>query len=200
MHRGHGTLIPMTFAEKITVLCKRKKLDLMKVAEESGINYNTLRSYLRPGSNRKPSVDRGITLAQALGVPTDWLFDDEQEMPPPVRVSPPPFQVEPWPNDGISWAEVQLALSKYSLEKITDLSLQISEEIDKVGFTSETRSKLNTFMFLWNSIRLTYESDDASTQIARDFINEHLKDGALEHFNKMLNTYVGILKKMHEGA
>lgn len=74
----------MTFGEKMRKLLEFRRLRLQELAESSGVGYNTLRSYLNPQGNLSPTAPKGIAIARALGVPAEWLFDDDCTWPPPT--------------------------------------------------------------------------------------------------------------------
>lgn len=67
-------------------------------------------------SGKMPGVDKAIKIARAFGVPTDWLFDDSKDFPPP-RMEMPPVSIMPWPPHGISWQEVADAINNYVAER-----------------------------------------------------------------------------------
>lgn len=107
----------MDLGGKILAVAKQRGMGLKTLSSEAGLPYNTLRGYTRPGSRRLPSAAKGVVLAKALDVPTDWLFDDSQGLPAPPRLDPPPFIIRPWPPNLISWGDLQTALAGYLLDR-----------------------------------------------------------------------------------
>ncbi len=116
----------MKLRDKIARVAKERKLELTEVAKLTGIPYGTLRNYLRPGSERSPSVQTGIALAKALNVDIEWLFDDNRGWPILDYHEPPPFNMVAWPPKGVTWPAVTVALAGYvqDLSRLFLLGLQ----------------------------------------------------------------------------
>jgi transcriptional regulator with XRE-family HTH domain len=100
----------MTLAEKILDLARRRGMTLRQVSQASGVPYNTLRAYTKPGSRTVPTAPNGIAIAKSLSVPTDWLFDESAGLPAPPRMEMPPFEITPWPPNLITWEKMQQVL------------------------------------------------------------------------------------------
>ena len=122
----------MDFGKKIAALAELRGIPMKQIATTAGVAYGTLRSYTRSGSERVPSATVGIALAKALDVPTEWLFDDECELPPPPRLGGPPGPIYPWPPDGITWDQVRIAITRYILDlymsRIPHLGREVNAE------------------------------------------------------------------------
>jgi len=111
---GMARMPSMVFREKLVRMAKSRGWDLKWIAHCAEIPYNSLRRYAREGSTAAPDAPKGIRLAKMLGVPVEWLFDDDQGWPPPPPWQKgPPFPIYPWPPHGISWAEVQYAIWEF---------------------------------------------------------------------------------------
>lgn len=123
----------MTFAEKVRAVAADRNLSLRELAERAGLAYDTLAGYLARGSTHTPSVLKGIALARALEVPTDWLFNDAEGLPPPPRLETPPFAIKPWPPL-ITWEFVQHAILARFME-MYKIALPISPKILAVVFS-----------------------------------------------------------------
>ena len=54
------------------------------IEREAGWSTNSLRTSIKRGS--MPGANLGIKLARVLGVPAEWLFDDDADWPPPPSV------------------------------------------------------------------------------------------------------------------
>ena len=73
----------MTFTEKLAQATAGKNKSA--IAKAAGLPATAISNYL----NRKyaPQADTALKLARALGVPFDWLIDEEQGWPPPPVAS-----------------------------------------------------------------------------------------------------------------
>jgi transcriptional regulator with XRE-family HTH domain len=70
-----------TFAEKMVLLIGRTGLSQAQLAKASGVTQSAISDMTR--GIRRPYLDQGLALARALGVPLDFLADDELAEPPP---------------------------------------------------------------------------------------------------------------------
>lgn len=124
----------MDFNDKLRRLLKEKKLDATDLSRLSGIMYNTLRSYVQPRSQRRPSAPNGIALAKALDVCIEWLFDDSQDFPATPYHNPPPFRITPWPPYGIRWDEAKAALNIYVHERTERYLAEANKRLANEGY------------------------------------------------------------------
>lgn len=67
------------WAEKTKRLLEGRSLRAIEKA--AGWTTNSLAGTMN--KQAVPSATKGVALARALGVSADWLFDDEQDWPPP---------------------------------------------------------------------------------------------------------------------
>jgi len=74
----------MLTREKLLKLLETKRISRTEIAARVGIAYSTFRTYLDEAP-RVPAADTGVLIARALDVPSDWLFDDSQDWPPPEQ-------------------------------------------------------------------------------------------------------------------
>ena len=70
-------------AEKVERL--RGKMTNLELAAACKCSAGNIHKITREGS--QPSLAIGVRLARALGVPAEWLGDDEQGWPPPVSLA-----------------------------------------------------------------------------------------------------------------
>ena len=54
-----------------------------KISRAAGVPATVVTTYVNRGS--EPSATNALKLARALGVPVDWLIDDDQDWPPPTH-------------------------------------------------------------------------------------------------------------------
>lgn len=101
----------MTLGEKIHRVSEARRAELSRIASDAGIPYNTLRGYTQGG--KMPSASNGISLARALNVGIEWLFDDSQGWPPPAYHEAPPVTLDPWPPHGITWGDMRRLVHRY---------------------------------------------------------------------------------------
>jgi len=71
----------MDWIEKMEKLLNGRSYAVIERA--AGWPDNTLSNAVR--GEQMPGADKAIRLARALGVPAEWLFDDDQGCPPPTR-------------------------------------------------------------------------------------------------------------------
>ncbi|MFQ5494145.1 MAG: helix-turn-helix domain-containing protein [Phycisphaerae bacterium] len=68
-----------TWAEKFEAL--RGGRSRAAIERQAGLPSNSISNWINDG--RAVRASYGVRLARALGVTSDWLFDDEQDLPPP---------------------------------------------------------------------------------------------------------------------
>ena len=73
----------MTFQEKLRRLAPT--INKSRAARAVGLKANAISTYMAKGS--LPRIDIALKIALALGVPLDWLADDQQDFPPPAKAS-----------------------------------------------------------------------------------------------------------------
>lgn len=65
-----------TFAERLRVLMEAKGWSVNDLARESGLSFNTVKSYLASGANnRLPTLANARRLAKALECTVDYLSE-----------------------------------------------------------------------------------------------------------------------------
>lgn len=69
----------MKFAEKLKALTTGENKSL--IARKGGLSATAISDYLQKGYI--PRADKALMLARGLGVPLEWLLDDDQDMPAP---------------------------------------------------------------------------------------------------------------------
>jgi transcriptional regulator with XRE-family HTH domain len=140
----------VTLAEKIVAVARERGLDLREVAQRASIGYSTLTSYTRTRNSRVPTAPRGVALAKALGVPTEWLFDESQGMPTPPRLEGPPFPIEPWPPNGVTWEVVRRLLAAYQARRFIEILGGVVQELEgrpdlEVALQEQARTIIDVF-------------------------------------------------------
>lgn len=83
----------MTHIEKISRLLERKGWSLLELSRRADVGREQTRRMVRKVPS---SVSSAIRIARALGVPADWLFDDDRDgapSRPELRVLPPDLNV-----------------------------------------------------------------------------------------------------------
>ncbi len=75
----------MTLAEKIRALLRERGWSQSELARRAGLKQ---RAVCYVASDGRPArADAGVAIAKALSVSTDWLFDDNQDWPPPRQAA-----------------------------------------------------------------------------------------------------------------
>ncbi len=85
----------MTWTEKVEFLTRDKVVD--RIGREAGWATGELANYVREGT--MPSAEKGLRLAKALNVTSDWLFDQSRGLPVPPKgglVPPEDWSAEDW--------------------------------------------------------------------------------------------------------
>jgi len=72
----------MKVADKIERLLLERKMSGSALARAAGVSPDVISS-LRRVDGYQPGVGAAIRVARALGVSVEWLFDDDQDWPPP---------------------------------------------------------------------------------------------------------------------
>ena len=111
----------MNIAEKADRLFAARGIKSQaEFAKTIGVGEVTLYNTFRKGS--EPRVNTALAIARGLGVSVEWLFDDAADWPPPdaLEVQRPPLPIAPWPPHGITWPEVQRAISEYVMRRLDD--------------------------------------------------------------------------------
>jgi hypothetical protein len=148
----------MTFREKLSRLLDERRMDLRQLSTSSGMSYEAVRSYVKPGSGRVPSAPNGISLAHALNVTAEWLFDDGQAWPPPEPTDPS-FQLHFWPPI-LSWPEVQAALALFAMRKLWTIQHGQRSLADALLPDQDAPKAVHEQVTLW--IRMVKLAKDAS--------------------------------------
>ena len=74
----------MKFHEKLKRRVQELGLNKAKAARDAGLPESTISSYLAKDDSL-PRMDIALKIARAIGVPLEWLADDAQDWPPPVK-------------------------------------------------------------------------------------------------------------------
>ena len=83
---GFGlSLSAMTFHEKLRIRVEAIGLNKARAAREVGLPESTISSYLSKDKSL-PRIDIAFKIARAVGVPLEWLADDNANWPPPIPV------------------------------------------------------------------------------------------------------------------
>src|SRR5436309_14206232 len=70
----------MTFAEKVRGLLKSRRLSQSDLVEAQGTSQPQVSRWLE--ADTPPRADYLLKMARTLGVPADYLIDDDQDEPP----------------------------------------------------------------------------------------------------------------------
>jgi len=73
----------MKFSEKLESLRVQKRLSQEEIAAAVGVTQSSVSRWLGGGGG--PTLPQGLRLARFLGVPLDFLADDEMQKPPAGR-------------------------------------------------------------------------------------------------------------------
>lgn len=123
----------MNIAEKADRLFAARGIKSQaEFAKSIGIGEVTLYNTFRKGS--EPRVHTALAIARGLGVSVEWLFDDAADWPPPdaLEAQRPPLPIAPWPPHGITWPEVQRAISEYVMRRADDAASRSGEGVRKL--------------------------------------------------------------------
>jgi transcriptional regulator with XRE-family HTH domain len=74
----------MEFGKKLPLLIRSRGLKAAEVARLTGIPAPRFTDWKDPDSGRAPTLGQALRLARVLGVPLDYLADDDADDPPPV--------------------------------------------------------------------------------------------------------------------
>ncbi len=162
----------MTFHEKLAHILEEWHIELPALADLSGVGYEAVRSYAKPGSKRIPNAANGIAIAKTLGVDPRWLFDDTQDWPP-LNLVLPGFKIHFWPP-ALSWPEIQAAIALWAVEKAR-MSVGYSEQsnlTDVPGFPAPCKS-LTDHGYLIGTIMDFATDNSENTKLAREFLSSH---------------------------
>jgi hypothetical protein len=73
----------MNWREKIRLVADSRPESMSQISRAAGREDTWLAAMLNKGN--EPGSVTGMRLAQVLGVPAEWLWDDSQDWPPPAR-------------------------------------------------------------------------------------------------------------------
>lgn len=76
----------MTFSQKLRILCKERDMKQAAVKRAVGdVSKDTVNRWFR--GQATPDIREGVVIARLLGVPLDYLADDELDEPPRAETS-----------------------------------------------------------------------------------------------------------------
>lgn len=78
-------MVSVNWNDKVRRIVEAAGIKLSHIEKCAKWPRNRLSAAMSSGA--MPASDAGVRLARALGVPAEWLFDDEQDWPPPRAVS-----------------------------------------------------------------------------------------------------------------
>lgn len=105
----------INFWKRVEEMIITKNITLKKLSDDSGIAYESLRSYRRFGS--EPSVTNAYVIAKALGVSIDYLLTGETDKNVATRV--------------INLINIQNIETKLDIKNINQILKRISERLDE---------------------------------------------------------------------
>jgi len=74
----------MKAGEKVERLLAQRGMSAAALARLAGVGQDVI-SRLRHLDGYEPLASKAVRIARALGVPAEWLFDDEADWPPPEQ-------------------------------------------------------------------------------------------------------------------
>lgn len=94
----------------------------MEVAKLARVPYGTFRTYSDETRRSVPTFQNAIAIARVLNVSPEWLWNDDQDGPPPRYVPPLPADLEGLfrPEVPFPWAEIAELVLQNRYERLTE--------------------------------------------------------------------------------